>query len=132
MLGGILFGEGNGQLAISDIGNVERCKAGRNPVVRECASPKRVRGKVRVKHIYRAVVEVGHIKVVGAARRGQSNSFIDGISTTAVVDHQLCSRAGVPSRDGSVLGGKEEVRGSAGDLEVCRAVINLSRRGPRV
>src|ERR1017187_8300169 len=132
MLGGILFGEGHSQFAIPDIGDVERGKAGRDGAVLEPASPKRVRGKCAIEHVHRAVAEVGHIKVVGASRRCQSNSFIDSIATTAVVNHELCSRAGVPSGDGSILPCEEEVCGSAEDLKVCGAVKNLSRRGSRV
>src|ERR1035438_805323 len=132
MLGGILFGEGHSQFAIPDIGDVERGKAGRDGAVLEPASPKRVRGKCAIEHVHRAVAEVGHIKVVGASRRCQSNSFIDSIATTAVVNHEICTRARVPAGDGSVLPCKDEVCRGADNLEVCRAVKNLSRRRSRV
>src|ERR1035438_4632041 len=129
MLGGILFGEGHSQFAIPDIGDVERGKAGRDGAVLERASAERVRGKCAIEHVHRAVAEVGHIKVVGASRRCQSNSFIDSIATTAVVNHETCARARVPSGDGSVLPCEEEVCRGADNLEVCRAVKYLSRRG---
>src|SRR5271157_1647716 len=125
MLGGILFGIGHGQLAASDVGYVERCKSGGDGRIYERACTERVGCEVLVEDVHCPVAEVRRIKVVGASRRGQSQSLV--YRRGEVVDRDHRAPVGAPALDGSVFRCKEEVRGIAADREVSRAVKHYSR-----
>jgi len=117
MLGGVLFGIGDGEVA-SDQLNVERSIPAGNVRIGELAGAEGVGLEGLIVDFNRAGVEVGYVNIVSACCLSQCHSFVDSSVAVVVDGYDGPRQGGIPSRDGSVLGAEQERCGLVVDLKV--------------
>ena len=127
---GILLGIADVELA-ADIGDAERRVAGGESRVGECAGGLRGEGKVFIKHIDLAVVEVGGEEEICAAAYALGDALVDGAVGGGVAgDRVVRVDRGIPAADDARLGGEDEdrrlARSAARDDEIGRGVGELA------